>query len=147
MCYAQMHRCTHNVLALPPSSLPRCTPPCSCTRSLPTRGESCSSCRMSATGMPPPPTSPHCASARSSTCTPSRRQGLGAVFFVRVGALNYLLLDGNKSRYSKMLIFLTFRHSLRSLHYALFMVYIIHFFPMCIYGITDIPLCGCINTL
>ena len=56
---------------------------------------------------------------------------LNKVFF-RFGALNYLLLYGNKMRYSKMVIFMTFRRSLRSFHYAIllgFMNYIIHFPP------------------
>ena len=45
--------------------------------------------------------------------------GAGASFFFRFGVLHFLLLYVNKSRYFEMLIFLTFRRSLRSLNYAL----------------------------
>ena len=59
-----------------------------------------------------------------------------------LGALHCLLLCGNNSIYYKMLIFMTFRRSLRSLHYALllaFMPYITLLLSICIY----IPLCQC----
>ena len=59
---------------------------------------------------------------RSSTFTTVHQtaywpgRGGGQCLFFRFGGLNYLLLHGNKSRYFEMLIFLTFRRSLRSLN-------------------------------